>query len=131
MWQSAGRDLDLRLFGDLVRAELRSGPNLPRIPPARAGLELHYHSDEWSVRLTSTRVSPQTRTAPTELSAPGYTRLSLYADRHWPFAGDGEALLFLRADNLLDETIRNHTSFLKHFSPEAGRGLRMGLRLSY
>jgi iron complex outermembrane recepter protein len=38
--------------------------------------------------------------------------------------------VFLRARNLLDDEIRNSTSFLRAFMPEAGRSVELGLRLS-
>jgi iron complex outermembrane receptor protein len=40
-------------------------------------------------------------------------------------------LFYAKGTNLLDEEIRNHTSFLKNFAPEAGRGVRIGIRYTY
>jgi iron complex outermembrane receptor protein len=46
-------------------------------------------------------------------------------------AGDSEFKLFARGDNLLDEEIRNHASFLRNYAPEAGRGITLGVRFEY
>jgi iron complex outermembrane receptor protein len=38
---------------------------------------------------------------------------------------------FAEADNLLDEDIRHHTSFLKDLAPLPGRNLTLGARLQF
>jgi len=42
-----------------------------------------------------------------------------------------DALFFVKANNLLNETIRNSTSFLKEVAPEPGRGAEVGIRVSF
>ena len=59
-----------------------------------------------------------------ELATPGYTMNSVYADYHLSIGGS-DLKLFVRGDNLRDEEIRNHTSFLKNYAPEAGRGVML------
>ncbi|MFT5210007.1 MAG: iron complex outermembrane receptor protein, partial [Flavobacterium sp.] len=63
-----------------------------------------------------------------ELPTDGYNLLSLYADYHWNVGTGGELKLFLRGDNLGDEEVRNHTTRLKNFAPDAGRSIQLGLR---
>lgn len=123
--------LSVRGFGDLVRARFRDGADVPRIPPARVGAEFRYSEDAWTVNLSLSRASAQRRVGEDELPAAGYTLLSLYADYHWTFGNESELLLFLRGENLLDEEIRNVTSFLRHFSPEPGRSVKLGVKFSY
>jgi iron complex outermembrane receptor protein len=41
------------------------------------------------------------------------------------------ATIFLRGRNLLDEQIRNSTSFLRSFSPEPGRSIELGVELTF
>ncbi len=120
--------LELGIFGDLVRAELDSGGNIPRIPAAKFGAELRYFGIDWSAHLHVTRVDEQDNVAAVELPTDSYTVVSFYTDYHLRLAGDRELKLFLRGDNLLDEEIRNHASFLKNFAPEPGRSLTLGVR---
>ncbi len=123
--------LELRLFGDMVDAEFDVGGNVPRIPPSKIGAELHWFGSDWSAHLHVTDVDDQNDAGELELPTDGYTNVSLYADYHWRFGNDSELKLFVRGNNLLDEEIRTHTSFLKNFAPEAGRGFMLGLRLDY
>lgn len=120
--------IELGVFGDLVRAKLDSGGDIPRIPAAKFGAELRYFGTDWSGHLHVTRVDEQDNVANVELPTDGYTLVSLYADYHLNLVGDTELKLFVRGDNLLDEEIRNHASFLKNFSPEPGRSITLGVR---
>jgi len=129
--EAAGGTLELGFFGDLVDAEFDAGGNVPRIPPAKLGAELRYFSSNWSLHLHATRALEQDDAGELELPTDSYTLLSLYADYHWVLGDDSELKVFLRGDNLLDEEIRNHASFLKNFAPEPGRGFRLGLRFEY
>ena len=129
--EAAAGTLELGLFGDLVRAEFDAGGNIPRIPPAKVGAELRYFGPSWTLHLHATRAFDQDDVGELELPTEAYTSLSLYADYHWVMAGDSELTVFVKGDNLLDEEIRNHASFLKHYAPEPGRGFRLGLRFEY
>lgn len=130
--------LDLTLFADFVRAEFDSGvntdsggnTNVPRIPPMRAGLELAWLSDNWALKLRATNVAEQDNNAEHETITDGYTLLNFYADYSLPAPGfsNSELSVFLKGNNLLDEEIRNHTSFIKNHAPEPGRGVEVGLR---
>jgi iron complex outermembrane receptor protein len=123
--------MELSVFGDFVRAELDSGGNIPRIPAAKLGAELRFFNSDWSAHLHVTRVNEQDDVGKVELPTDAYTVVSLYADYHWQLMGDSELKLFIRGDNLLDEEIRNHASFLKNYAPEPGRSFRLGLRFDY
>jgi len=121
---------ELTLFGDRVNAELDAGGNVPRIPASKFGSEIRFYGDSWSTHLHVTRVNDQEDVGRLELATDGYTLVSIYADYHIA-VGDSEVKLFARGDNLLDEQIRNHASFLKLFSPEPGRGVTVGVRYEY
>jgi len=123
-------ELDLSLQGDLVRAEFDDSGDVPRIPPARLGVSLAWHAPAWSLNMSLTKVFDQKETALGEFKTDGYTRLELYADYHVDLKS-GELLFFAKGNNLLDETIRDHTSFLKNYAPEPGRGVRLGVRYTY
>jgi iron complex outermembrane receptor protein len=129
--------LNTRLVADAVRASFRDGDDLPQIPPWRAGLELRYARDSWSAGVAVHRFADQDRVAANELPTDGYTMLG--ADTTWRIALAGaagapdarELLIYLRADNLLDEDARRHTSPLKEFAPLPGRTLGAGVRLQF
>lgn len=122
---------ELSFFGDVVNAEFDAGGNVPRIPPAKLGAELRYFGDNWSAHIHATRVLEQNDQGPLELETGAYTLVSMYADYHVAVAGGAELTVFARGDNLLDDEIRNHASFLRNFAPEAGRGVTLGLRFEY
>ncbi|WP_332310060.1 hypothetical protein [Methylomonas lenta] len=44
---------------------------------------------------------------------------------------DAKLMVFAKGNNLLNKNIRNSTSYLRNFAPEAGRGAEVGFRLSY
>lgn len=127
-WKPEGSPATLRVFGDVVRAKLADGANLPRISPARLGFDAGLRSGPWSGNLTVIRAFPQNRTAPLETPTPGYTRMD--AEVAWRLdSGDRSAItLFLQGSNLLDRDIRLHTSYLKEVAPAMGRSFTLGLR---
>ena len=128
--QNEHGELDLSLQGDFVRAEFDNSGDVPRIPPARLGVSLAWHAPAWSLNMSLTEVFDQKETALNEFKTDGFTRLEIYADYHVDLKS-GELLFFFFFNNLLDETIRDHTSFLKNYAPEPGRGVRLGVRYTY
>lgn len=130
----ASTQLDLRLMADLVRARfddpVLGSRNIPRIPPARLGAGFRYSGGNWTISADVTEAFEQNDTATGETDTQGYTSVDLYADYHMDF-GNAELLFYANADNLLDEEIRSHASFLKDVAPEAGRSIRFGVRFSY
>ncbi len=119
-----------RVFGDLVRAELKNGGDLPRITPPRAGLGFEVTQAKTAFNLDYTRVQRQDQVAALETETAGYNLLT--ADLSQGFAvGDSEATVFLRGRNLLDEEARRHTSFLKEVYPLPGRSFFAGFKLQF
>ena len=45
--------------------------------------------------------------------------------------GDAKLLVFASGNNLLNDNIRNSTSYLRNFAPEPGRGAEIGVRITY
>lgn len=120
--------IDLRLFADYVRGKLESGGNLPRITPARFGLELNHRMGPWTTNVSASRVMRQTHVAALETSTPGYTLVNVEATYLIKKIRSNGIKIFLQGKNLLNEDIRVHTSFLKDFAPLPGRALVAGLR---
>jgi len=54
--------------------------------------------------------------------------LNLGAQFHLTTLETAEIMLFANAKNLLDENVRNSTSYLRNFAPEPGRGAELGIR---
>jgi iron complex outermembrane receptor protein len=120
--------LGLRLFADVVRAQLTDGNNLPRISPPRVGMELDYSLAQWSVNLTLIHAFQQKRIAELETATDGYNRLDAEISYRFGTEKKGGANVFIKASNLLDEDIRLHTSYLKLITPQQGRHFQWGFR---
>lgn len=131
LFENAQSSAVLSFFGDRVDAEFDRGGNIPRIPASKLGSEFRYFGNDWSMHLHVTHVAEQDEPGRLELETDGYTLVSVYGDYHWQIAGDSEIKLFVRGDNLLDEEVRNHASFLKNFAPEPGRSITLGVRYEY
>jgi iron complex outermembrane receptor protein len=123
-------NLDLTLRGDYVRATNRdNGDPLPRIAPLRLGAGLHYQKDSFGARVNVLHAFKQDRTSENELVTDSYTNLSAIFTYKLPTKLGLE--LYAKANNLLDQEIREHTSFLKDIAPQAGRSLLLGLRADF
>lgn len=122
--------LEVALQADHVRARFKDA-NVPRIPPGRVGIEFTLAANPWTLGIGAQRVDRQSDTAEFELNTDGYTDVTAYADYHWALQGGLDFQVFARGENLLDEEIRNHTSFVKNFAPQAGRNITLGVTLSY
>ncbi len=121
---------NFRIFTDATEAELNTGENVPRIPSNRFGGEINWLRGPWSVGIQHTHVTDQNDIASFELPTEGYDLLDLnvsWVNYHDRF----ETLVFLRADNLLDEEIREHASFIKDIAPRPGRSISAGFRLTF
>jgi iron complex outermembrane recepter protein len=123
--------LDLTLFSDYTRGEFNNGSDVPRMPPLRYGLQLDYGKDELTSYLRFTRAERQTNPGDFETPTDSYFLLNIGAQYKIKAYKDAELMLFAKGNNLLDENIRNSTSYLRNFAPEAGRGAEIGFRVSY
>ncbi len=72
------------------------------------------------------RAFKQDNTASNELATDGYTNVSALIAYKLPTKLNLE--LFAKANNLLNDEIREHASFLKDISPAGERALLIGLR---
>jgi len=119
--------LDLRLFTDYVRAKLDNDGNVPRTTPQRFGLEFNHKTGPWAFNLTTMYVLRQNRRAKLETSTPDYTLVNANASYLIKVTKSFGITVFLQGNNLLNEEIRVHTSFLKDFVPRPGRALIVGI----
>ncbi|MBL6986273.1 MAG: TonB-dependent receptor [Methylobacter sp.] len=123
--------VDLTLFGDYTRGTFEQGGDVPRMPPLRYGLQLSYEKNDWSTNARLTRGEAQNYPGEHDSKTPGYLLLNVGTQYRMASIGDSEMLLFAKAKNLLNENIRNSTSYLRNFSPESGRSAELGIRVSY
>ena len=120
--------------GDYVDAKDKTnGGYVPRISPLKLGAGLKYEFDRFGARLDVLHAFRQDRVATNfnyepgkELITDAYTNVSMMATYKLPTQLNLEA--FTRANNLLNEEIREHASFLKDIAPMGGRSIMFGLR---
>ncbi|WP_246535041.1 TonB-dependent receptor [Methylomonas paludis] len=123
--------LDLTLFSDYTRGEFVSGGDVPRMPPLRFGLQWDYTLHAWSANVRFTRGEAQTHPGANDTATDGYNLLTLGTQYQIKDFHDTKIMLFAKANNLLNENIRNSVSYLRNFAPEPGRGGELGIRIDY
>lgn len=123
--------IDLTLFGDYTRGTFSRGGDVPRMPPLRYGMQLSYEQDEFSSNVRLTRGEAQTNAGENETETDSYLLLNVGTEYRLADIYGAEVLLFAKGKNLLNENIRNSTSYLRNFAPEPGRSAELGIRVSY
>jgi iron complex outermembrane receptor protein len=122
----------LRIFGDMVRGRLtNSGGDLPRMSPARVGLEGDYKYGPWTTNAMVLFVLRQNRVATLETTTDGYVRLDAGIEYTLTAAREVTTKLFVRGNNLLNQDMRVATSYIKDYAPLPGRSLVAGLRANF
>ena len=122
--------LSASLFSDYVRVGLSSDDRLPRIPPRRIGGRVDtVLGNGYSAELEFYRAAKAGRVASFETAQPAYDMLNLSAN--YSFGDAGRYNLFLRGSNLLDEDVRNQSSFVADVVPMPGRNISAGFRLGF
>lgn len=125
-------DFGVSLFGDYVRARLKSGlGDLPRIPAGRIGARADGRWGPLSADVEYYRMFEQDRIAAFETRTPGYDMLNATLAYKVELGPKADAELFVRATNLTNELAYNHASFIKSASPLRGRNFVFGLRTSF
>ena len=122
----------LSLMGDWVHATNEdSGDHLPRIPPLRIGSRLSWTCGNWDSGVELRYAFEQNNTGPEETATDDYVGMNLDVNYRMDLGNSMAAVLFARAENLLDEEIRHHTSFLKDEAALPGRNLTIGARFEF
>ncbi|MFY0649417.1 MAG: TonB-dependent receptor [Methylophilaceae bacterium] len=117
---------DFSYKGDYVRAEQDNGDDLPRISPLRLGAGIAYEKNNFYARLDILRAFAQDNIATHELKTDAYTNVTAYASYQLPV--EYNLQLFLKGHNLLDQEIRDHSSFMKDKFLRGGRSVLFGLQ---
>ncbi len=120
----------LSVRGDYVHAkDNRNNDYLPRISPLRFGSGLEYQHSQWGAKVDVLHAFNQNNTAQNELATDGYTNVSALVTYKLPTKTHIE--LFAKANNLLNQEIREHASFLKDISVAGERSLLVGARADF
>jgi iron complex outermembrane receptor protein len=120
-WQLSG-------FGDIVDGELSDNTDVPLAPPARIGMGLDWDRGGMAAYLLWIHAYKQDNTAPLETPTPGYDLLNAEVSYTVATGDQFEFQVYLQGQNLLDEDIRNSTSYLKDFAPQIGINAVFGVR---
>jgi len=131
LYRTGAHHSNLTLFSDYVDARFKNSVNMPRIPPWRYGFEWAHAHVDWSLKLRWSQAGAQSNYAPNETRTSDYQLLSLYGDYRKSLSSSVSLLVFAKGHNLLNESIRYHTSLLKDVAPAPGRGVEVGLRLEF
>ncbi len=114
------------IFGDYVRGKI-DNENAPRVPAGRLGTRVNANFDDnWSGSAEYSHVFNQDKFASYERETKGYNMVNVGVAYQHPFANKQVAKVYLNANNLLDETVYEHSSFLSTI-PQMGRNFVIGV----
>jgi iron complex outermembrane recepter protein len=113
----------------LARFDDAQGGNVPRIPPHRAGAGVYYRDINWFARVGFLHAFDQNKVGENETSTDGYTLLNADLAYTFKLSSQGsvipEMTIGLKGENLLDDDVHNHVSFLKDEVLQPGRTIRL------
>jgi len=115
----------------LVTAELTStGEALPRIPPFRGQLSIDIPYRQFTFTPEWTFAARQSRLFRNETMTDGYSVFDLKASYVRPTSHMAH-IVSVTAYNLTNETYRHHTSVIKDFVPQIGRGAKVSYSIRF
>lgn len=118
-------------FADVVDGELSDNTDVPLLPPKRVALGLDWDRGNWTANVLWIHAYDQNNVAELETNTPGYDLLNA----ELALTGSGRDQLewqaYLKGQNLLDETVRNSTSYLKDQAPQIGLNIIFGVRVFF
>ncbi len=119
-------------MADRVRAD-----DLPRIPADRIGLgfevstlALFSTQSDWKVFGQWQQIQKQDQVAENEEQSLGYDLLTLGLT-YQTILANSEYRIDIKGNNLLDEEVRQHTSFVKEQAPQPGRNISLALGVTF
>ncbi len=123
------------LFGDYIRAKLANpteseNSSLPRIPPLRIGALVNYQVSNIDSELSVSHYFDQDKVSALESKTDGYTMVDANINYYVDGMGN-DLVLYFKAQNLIDEHARVHSSFLKEIAPLPARNFSVGIRGSF
>lgn len=132
VYRGNGLTLTVGLLADYVRAEnTENDTDLLRIPPFRVGGKTELQYGAWNADLLLRHSFDQDNTAPEETETESFTELEAELGYVFEINSRSSLTLSARANNLLDEEIRHHTSAIKDVAPRPGRNVTLGARFEF
>ena len=120
----------LSAFGDYVRGKI-DNENAPRVPAGRLGTKVNADFDDhWSGSAEYYHVFQQDKIAAYETDTQSYNMLNLGVAYSGNYGNVGDYRVFLNANNLLDDQVYQHASFLSTI-PQVGRNFSVGVNFSF
>lgn len=117
------------VFGDYVRGKV-DAEDAPRVPAGRLGTKVEANfSDNWAGSAEYYHVFEQNQIASYESATQGYNMVNLglsYQDQ----LGDNDYRIYFNANNLLDDEVYSHSSFLSNI-PQLGRNFTVGVQYQF
>ncbi|ENU30995.1 hypothetical protein F991_01083 [Acinetobacter sp. CIP-A165] len=118
------------LFGDYVRGKI-DNENAPRVPAGRVGTKVKADfGDGYSGSAEYYHVFQQNKIAAYETDTQSYNMLNLGVAYSGQYSNAGDYRVFLNANNVLDEKVYQHASFLSTI-PQVGRNFTVGVNFSF
>ena len=114
------------IFADSVRASLKDGGDLPRIPPIKAGIEYQYQAEQWSANVGATHYARQDKVSDYESATASYTSIDASLSYYFNLSSI-DMTAFIKGTNLTDKLGYVHSSFIKEDAPLPGRALTLGI----
>ncbi|NKJ01668.1 TonB-dependent receptor [Novosphingobium sp. SG707] len=127
--KTAHTSLTARVMGDLTRATLDDGNNVPRIAPWRLGGGLDWQSPRWDAGFSYTRYGTQNDYGLFDTATAGYNALSAHVAVR-PFKQWQGVEFSLVGQNLTNDVQRYATSFNKDLVVMPGRSVRIVARIA-
>ncbi len=120
----------LSVFGDYVRGKI-DNENAPRVPSGRLGTKVNADfGDGFSGSAEYYHVFQQDKIAAYETDTQSYNMLNLGVAYSGNYGNVGDYRVFLNANNLLDDQVYQHASFLSTI-PQVGRNFSVGVNFSF
>jgi iron complex outermembrane receptor protein len=124
-------NLHLQFRADVVRArDKQTGQSLPRIPPFHLSSALSMERGPFGARLEGIYAAPQSQLAMNEARTNSYFLVNLTLSYRIQ-KGRTTTDFYLKGLNLTNEDAREHTSILKDRVPLPGRGMAVGMKLTF
>ena len=115
-------------FGDIVDGELDDNSDTPLQPPKRVALGVDWDMQNWAANVVWIHAYDQDNIAELETETPGYDLVNAEIIFTGPQYEQFDWQIYLKRQNLLDEDIRNSTSYLKDQAPQIGLNVIFGVR---
>ena len=118
------------VFGDYVRGKIEA-ENAPRVPAGRLGTKVEADfADGWSGLAEYYHVFNQDKIASYEDETQGYNMVNVGLSYANSLADNNAYRVYFKANNLLDDQVYSHTSFLSNI-PQVGRNFTVGVQYDF